>query len=72
MYIIFFNVPLAVDLQLSIKVLGTDGLRAVSQPLYKTLYLQTAVCGPYFLFKGEIIANMQYYGGIIKNLLKNN
>jgi hypothetical protein len=38
---------LAVDLQLSIKVFGTDGLRAVGQQLYKTFDLQTAVCGPY-------------------------
>jgi hypothetical protein len=38
---------LAVDLQLSIKVFGTDRLRAVGRPLYKTYNLRTAVCRPY-------------------------
>jgi hypothetical protein len=42
-----FRVHLAVDLQLSIKVFGTDGLKAAGQPLYKSLNLRTAVCGPY-------------------------
>jgi hypothetical protein len=38
---------LAVDLQLSIKVFGPDGLRAAGQVLYKTFDLRTAVCRPY-------------------------
>jgi hypothetical protein len=42
-----FTVCLDVDLQLSIKVFGTDGLRAAGQVLCKTFDLRTAVCGPY-------------------------
>jgi hypothetical protein len=37
----------AVDLQLSIKVFGTDGLRAAGRVMYKTFDLRTAVCGHY-------------------------
>jgi hypothetical protein len=50
MYIYCINVSsfvLAVDLQLSIKVFGTDGWRISGQPLYKSFDLRTAVCGPY-------------------------
>jgi hypothetical protein len=36
-----------VDLLLSIKVFGTDGLRAAGQVLHKTFDLRTVVCGPY-------------------------
>jgi hypothetical protein len=38
---------IAVDLQFSIKVFGTDGLRAVGRQLCKTFDLRTAVCGTY-------------------------
>jgi hypothetical protein len=41
------SLNIAVDLQLSIKVLGTNGLRAADQVLYKTFDLRTAVCRPY-------------------------
>jgi hypothetical protein len=42
-----FSFSIAVDLQLSIKVFGTDGLRAAGRVLYKTFDLRTAVCGYY-------------------------
>jgi hypothetical protein len=44
---VLFQAHLAVDLQLSIKVFVTDGLRAAGQVLYKSFDLRTAVCGPY-------------------------
>ena len=40
-----FNI--AVDLQLSIKVFGTDGLRAAERVICKTFDLRKDICGPY-------------------------
>jgi hypothetical protein len=41
------NITVAVDLQLSIKVFGSDGLRAADRVMCKTFDLRTAVCATY-------------------------